>query len=99
MFFLLYRSAWHEKCQANNIEEEASMNSKIVLAALSLAIALSSAPVAMAGGKKETADPRQSLISLKKKSPGGMQNWCDIDANCNGWAQALQLANQGKLKY
>jgi hypothetical protein len=75
------------------------MNSKIVLAALSLAIALSSAPVAMAGGKKETADPRQSLISLKKKSPGGMQNWCDIDANCNGWAQALQLANQGKLKY
>jgi hypothetical protein len=68
------------------------MNSKIVLAALSLAIALSSAPVAMAGGKKETADPRQSMISLKKKSPGGWQSWCDIDASCNGWGQALNMA-------
>jgi hypothetical protein len=75
------------------------MKSKIVLATLSLAIALSGASVAMAGGKKPTVDPRQSLISLKKKSPGGMQNWCDIDPNCNGWGQALQLANAGKLKY
>jgi hypothetical protein len=75
------------------------MNSKIVLAALSLALVLNGASIAMAGGKKETADPRHSLISLQKKSPTGWQSWCDIDANCNGWAQALQLANQGKLKY
>jgi hypothetical protein len=75
------------------------MNSKIVLAALSLALVLNGASAAMAGGKKETADPRHSLISLPKKSPGPSQNWCDIDANCNGWAQALQLAKEGKLKY
>jgi hypothetical protein len=67
------------------------MNSKIVLAALSFAIALSSAPVAMAGGKKAPApaDPRINLISLQKKSPGGWQTTCDIDPNCNGWAKWL----------
>jgi hypothetical protein len=75
------------------------MNSKIVLAALSLAILVDGASIAMAGGKKEVADPRHSLISLKKKSDGPWQSWCDIDANCNGWGQALNLANQGKLKY
>jgi hypothetical protein len=75
------------------------MNSKIVLAALSLTIVLNGASVAMAGGKKEVADPRKSMISISKKSPGGWQSWCDIDASCNGWGQALNLANQGKLKY
>jgi hypothetical protein len=51
---------------------------------LALSFALSST-LAFAGGKKEPADPRQNLVSLAKKSPGGRQNWCDIDPNCNGW--------------
>jgi hypothetical protein len=76
------------------------MNSKIVLAALSLAIVLNGASVAMAGGKKAAVvDPRHSMISTAKKSPGGWQSWCDIDPNCNGWGQALQLSNSGKLKF
>jgi hypothetical protein len=75
------------------------MSSKITLAALSLAIALSGASVAFAGGKKAPVDPRTSSISVSKKSPGGWQSWCDIDSKCNGWATALQLASAGKLKY
>jgi hypothetical protein len=65
------------------------MNSKIVLAALSLALALNGASIAMAGGKKAPADPRTNLITLKKSSEGGWQNLCDIDPNCNGWAKWL----------
>ena len=66
------------------------MNSKIACATLSLAIALSGASVAFAGGKKAPADPRINLISLAKKSKGGGQDWCDIDSNCNGWSKWLQ---------
>jgi hypothetical protein len=66
------------------------MKSKIVFATLSLAIALSGASVAFAGGKKETADPRINVISLAKKSKGGSQDWCDINPNCNGWSKWLQ---------
>ena len=66
------------------------MISKIACAGLSLAIALSGASVAFAGGKKETADPRINLISLGKKSKGGSQDWCDINPNCNGWSKWLQ---------
>jgi hypothetical protein len=64
------------------------MNSKIALAVLSLAIALNGS-AAFAGGKKEPADPRANLVTSAKKSPGGWQNWCDIDPNCNGWGQWL----------
>lgn len=75
------------------------MNSKIVIAALSLAIALSGAPIAMAGGKKAApapSDPRINLITLKKSSGGGWQNTCDIDPNCNGWAKWLAQQNGHK---
>jgi hypothetical protein len=72
------------------------MKSKIVFATLSLAIVLSGASAAYAGGKKETADPRQSLISLKKKSPGGWGTWCDIDPKCNGWGEWLDGVHAGK---
>jgi hypothetical protein len=71
-------------------KEETTMNSKIACATLSLAIALSGASVAFAGGKKAPADPRINLISLAKKSKGGGQDWCDIDSNCNGWSKWLQ---------
>jgi hypothetical protein len=71
------------------------MRSKVTVAALSLAIALSGVSVAMAGGKKGVVDPRTTVKSATKTKQG----WCDIDPNCNGWAQALQLANAGKIKY
>jgi hypothetical protein len=64
------------------------MNSKITLAVLSLAIALNGT-VAFAGGKKEAADPRTNLITLKKSSPGGWGTWCDMDPNCNAWTKWL----------
>ena len=77
------------------------MNSRIVCAALSLAIALSGASVAMAGGKKAPVDPRAAYISgsAKTERPNGRENFCDVNPECNGWAQALRLSNAGKLKY
>jgi hypothetical protein len=71
------------------------MKSKLAFAALSLAIVLNGASVAVAGGKKEVVDPRTTAKSATKSKQG----WCDIDPACNGWAQALQLAKAGKLKY
>ncbi len=71
------------------------MKSKVTLVALSLAIALSGTSAALAGGKKATVDPRTTAKSAHKSK----QTWCDIDPNCNGWAQALQLANAGKIKF
>ena len=71
------------------------MNSKIAIAALSLAIALSGTSIATAGGKKAPADPRTAAASAHKTK----QTWCDIDPNCNGWGPALQLAQGGKLKF
>jgi hypothetical protein len=77
------------------------MSSKIATTALSLAIALSGASVAMAGGKKPSIDPRVAYqgSSAKTERPNGRQNFCDVDPECNGWAQALRLSNTGKLKY
>jgi hypothetical protein len=82
-------------------QKATTMNSKIVCAALSLALALSGGSVAMAGGKKAQVDPRAAYLSSSEKTPrpNGRQNFCDIDPECNGWAQALRLANTGKLKY
>ena len=76
-------------------KEESTMNSKIAFAVLSLAIVLNGS-AAFAGGKKQPADPRTNLISLQKTSPGGWQNQCDIDPNCNGWSK--WLAQQGGHK-
>ena len=75
------------------------MKSKITFAALSLAIGLGGASVAMAGGKKEVVDPRQAYITKKHENPNGRHSWCDVDPKCNGWEQARTLAAQGKLKF
>jgi hypothetical protein len=82
-------------------QEAKTMNSKMVSVALSLAIALSGASVAMAGGKKAPVDPRAaySISSEKASRPNGRQNFCDVDPNCNGWTDALRLAKTGKLKF
>jgi hypothetical protein len=71
------------------------MKSKIAFAALSLAIALSGTSIAVAGGKKEVVDPRTTAASAHKTK----QAWCDIDPACNGWGQALQLAQAKKIKF
>jgi hypothetical protein len=86
---------------ARQHREATTMKSKIVCAALSLAITISGASVAMAGGKKAQIDPRAAYISSSAKTerPNGRQNNCDVNPECNGWAQALRLANAGKLKY
>jgi hypothetical protein len=78
------------------------MSSKIVFAALSLAIVLGGASAAMAGGKKAPpVDPRAAYLSSSAKTerPNGRQNWCDIDPACNGWGQALQLSQAKKIKF
>ena len=74
------------------------MKSKIAIVTLSVAFALT-ATNALAGGKKEEADPRVAYRAAKAEHPNGRQNWCDIDPNCNGAAKALEMAKQGKLKY
>jgi hypothetical protein len=82
-------------------QEETKMKSQITFAALSLAIVLGGASAAMAGGKKEVADPRIAHLSDRNKqdNPNGRYSWCDIDPKCNGWEQARMLASQGKLKF
>jgi hypothetical protein len=74
------------------------MRTKIAIVTLSVAFAIS-ASGALAGGKKEEADPRLAYRAAKAEHPNGRQSWCDIDPNCNGAAKALEMAKQGKLKY
>jgi disulfide bond formation protein DsbB len=81
--------------------KEAFMNSKIVSVALSLAMALSGASVAMAGGKKAPVDPRVAYQAHPDKTlewGRWRQNACDMNPECNGWAAAERLAKAGKLK-
>jgi len=74
------------------------MRTKIAIVTLSVAFAIS-ASGALAGGKKEEADPRVTYRAAKAEHPNGRQSWCDIDPNCNGAAKALEMAKQGKIKY
>jgi hypothetical protein len=78
------------------------MNRKIALTALSFAIVLGGATGAMAAHKStgheayasaggSGADPRQN-------KGANHESWCDLDAQCNGWALWLQNVGTGKLK-
>jgi hypothetical protein len=77
------------------------MNRKIALAALSFAIVLGGATGALAAHNKaheayasaggSVADPRQN-------KGANHESWCDLDAQCNGWALWLQDVSAGKLK-
>jgi hypothetical protein len=68
------------------------MNSKIVFAAVSLALVLNGASAAIAGGKKELVDPRTTAKSATKTKQG----WCEIDPKCNGWGAWEQGVIAGK---
>lgn len=81
------------------------MHKKIAFTALSLALVLGGARGAMAASKKhnpghetyasfgagKVADPRQNKGT-------NHEGWCDMDAQCNGWAEWLRDVNEGKLK-
>jgi hypothetical protein len=78
------------------------MNRKIAFTALSLAIVLGGASAAFSAGKKHggheaygsvggtVADPRQNKGS-------NHETWCDLDAQCNGWAEWSKDVSEGKL--
>jgi hypothetical protein len=87
----------------NTKTEETTMNHKIALSVLAIALAFVGASGAMAASKKhsgneayaaagEAADPRIN-------KGGNHESWCDVDPQCNGWNQWLALVSNGKLKH
>jgi hypothetical protein len=66
---------------------------------------LGGASAAMAGGKNHNG-ARQAYASgaggsvgdPRQNKGGNHETWCDIDAQCNGWALWLQDVSTGKLK-
>jgi hypothetical protein len=95
----------------SNNPKETNMNSKIVFAALSLAIVLGSASVAAAAAAKKhseagkaygsaagtTVDPRDAYVA--KHAGGTNPTWCDSDPSCNGWGTWLEAVSTGKMRY
>jgi hypothetical protein len=78
------------------------MNRTIAFTALSLALALGGASGAMAGGKKHNgheayAAAGGSVSDPRQNKGGNHESWCDLDAQCNGWAAWLQDVSAGKL--
>ena len=79
------------------------MNRKIALTALSFAIVLGGATGAMAAQKKSTgheayASAGGSVADPRQNKGANHESWCDLDAQCNGWALWLQNVSTGKLK-
>jgi hypothetical protein len=74
------------------------MSRTTTFTAVTLAIALGGASAGLAAGKKPI-DPREVYAAHAKKAENGRQTWCDINPQCNGSQQALELAYQKKLKY
>jgi len=80
------------------------MNRKFAFTALSLALILGGASGALAGGKKHNgaqayAAAGGGTVSDPRQNKGGNhENWCDLDAQCNGWNAWLQDVGAGKLK-
>jgi hypothetical protein len=78
------------------------MNRTIAFTALSLAIVLGGASGAVAAGKKHDearhayASGAGGQVSDPRHNPqgGNHPTWCDVDAQCNGWALWLQGQHQ-----
>jgi hypothetical protein len=74
---------------------------KIAFTALSLAIMLGGASGAMAAGKKHSHEAYASaggaVADPRHNKGANHETWCDLDAQCNGWAQWLQEVSAGKL--
>jgi hypothetical protein len=76
---------------------------KIAFTALSLAIALGGASGALAGGKKHNEGGQAyasgaSVADPRHNEGRNHQSFCDVDAQCNGWATWLADVKAGKLK-
>jgi hypothetical protein len=78
------------------------MHRKIAFTALSLALMLGGASGALAAGKKHTggheAYASASIGDPRHNKGTNHETWCDLDAQCNGWALWLQEVSAGKLK-
>jgi hypothetical protein len=70
------------------------MNSKMILATVSLALIVGGSSIAMAGGKKAPVDPRTAYKSAPG-NPNGRQSWCDTNPQCNGWGKWQEMAKAG----
>ena len=78
------------------------MNRTIAFTALSLAIALGGASGAVAASKKHHdagqayASGTGGQVSDPRHNPqgGNHPTWCDVDAQCNGWALWLKGQHQ-----
>jgi hypothetical protein len=81
------------------------MNRKIAFTALSLVLVLGGASGAMAAGKKHNAahesyaaDAGGKVADPRHNKGTNHEGWCDLDPQCNGWAEWLQDVHAGKLK-
>jgi hypothetical protein len=78
------------------------MNRKIAFTALSVAIMLGGASGAWASGKKHAgheayAAAGGSVADPRHNKGANHETWCDLDAQCNGWAAWLQDVSAGKM--
>jgi hypothetical protein len=79
------------------------MNRTIAFTALSLVLVLGGASGALAASKKHAHEAYASAtggsVSDPRQNKGtNHESWCDLDAQCNGWALWLQDVSAGKLK-
>jgi hypothetical protein len=79
------------------------MNRKMALAALSFALVLGGASGALAAKKHEGGHEAYAAAGGKVADPrvnkgSNHEGWCDMDAQCNGWAEWLKDVSEGKLK-
>jgi hypothetical protein len=77
------------------------MTRKIAFAALSLAIMLG-ASGAMAAGKKHSgheayASTSGSVADPRQNKGANHETWCDLNEQCNGWAEWSKDVSEGKL--
>jgi hypothetical protein len=79
------------------------MNRKMALAALSFALVLGGASGALAASKFEGGHAAYASAGGKVADPRvnkgtNHEGWCDMDPQCNGWAEWLKDVSEGKLK-
>jgi hypothetical protein len=81
------------------------MNPKIALTAISLSLVLGGASGALAASKKHNAaheayasDSGGKVADPRVNKGSNHEGWCDMDEQCNGWAEWLKDVSEGKLK-
>ena len=79
------------------------MNHKFTLSALALVLVFAGASTALAAGKTHNGAHEAYAAVTQVSDPrvnkgGNHEGWCDVDPQCNGWAEWLRDINAGKLK-